>query len=98
MRCERPHEGVLEYRLDRGVWLYGALRASWIGRSSRILVKRLSCPGIRVRYTIKWSLDLMFPREIEQLVTLRDVEGMEKLGATLGAMRGAAQSAGDAAS
>ena len=31
------------------------------------------------------------PREIEQLVPLRDVEGMEKLGATLRTMRAAAE-------
>jgi len=47
---------------------------------------------------IKWSLDLLFPRGIEQLVTLRDVERLEKLGATLRAMRGAALPVGGAVS
>ena len=51
-----------------------------------------------VRVAIKWSLDLLFPRDIEQLVTLRDVERMEKLGTTLRAMRGAALPIGGAAS
>jgi NADH dehydrogenase len=48
-------------------------------------------PGVskKARVAIKWSLDLLFPREIEQLVTLRDVEQIEKLGATLRAVRGA---------
>jgi hypothetical protein len=46
-------------------------------------------PGIskKLRVAIKWSLDLLFPREIGQLVTLRDVERMEQFGATLRAMR-----------
>ena len=39
-------------------------------------------------------LHLLFPREIEQLVTLRDVEDIEKLGATLRAMRKAAEPVG----
>ena len=41
---------------------------------------------------------LLFPRDIEQLVTLRDVEGIEKLGAKLRTMRAAAESVERAAS
>jgi len=70
--------------------------AWWLWRA--VYLSKLPELSKKVRVAIKWSLDLMFPREIEQLVTLRDVEGMEKLGATLRAMRGAAQSAGGAAS
>jgi NADH:quinone reductase (non-electrogenic) len=70
--------------------------AWWLWRA--VYLSKLPEISKKVRVAIKWSLDLMFPREIEQLVTLRDVEGMEKLGATLRAMRGAAQSAGGAAS
>jgi NADH dehydrogenase len=45
----------------------------------------------KARVAIKWSLDLLFPREIEQLVTLRDVEQIERIGGMLRAMRGAAE-------
>src|SRR5262249_20051718 len=53
MRYERLHEGVPGYRPGRGAWLYGALRASRIGRRPRILVKRSSCPRNRARYTVR---------------------------------------------
>ena len=45
----------------------------------------------KVKVAIKWSFDLLFPLDIEQLVTLRDVEGIAKLGATLRTMRAAAE-------
>jgi NADH dehydrogenase len=63
--------------------------AWWLWRS----VYLAKLPGIskKLRVTIKWSFDLLFAREIEQLVTLRDVEHVERLGATLRAMRGVAQ-------
>ena len=48
MHSQRPHEGVPEYPPGRGAGLYGALRASRIGR---VLVCSLFCPGNRVRYT-----------------------------------------------
>jgi NADH dehydrogenase len=62
--------------------------AWWLWRS--VYLSKL--PGIskKVRVAIKWSLDLLFPREIEQLVTLRDVEQVERIGAMLRAMRDAA--------
>ena len=55
-------------------------------------------PGFskKARVAIKWSLDLLFPREIEQLVTLRDVEQVERIGAMLRAMRTAAATSADA--
>jgi NADH dehydrogenase len=63
--------------------------AWWLWRS--VYLSKL--PGIskKARVAIRWSFDLLFPREIEQLVTLRDVEQIERLGATLRAMRGAAE-------
>jgi hypothetical protein len=64
--------------------------AWWLWRG--IYLSKLPEHSKKVRVAIKWSFDLLFPRQIEQLVTLRDVEGMEKLGATLRAMRGAAES------
>ena len=69
--------------------------AWWLWRS--VYLSKL--PGVtkKARVAIKWSLDLLFPREIEQLVTLRDVEQIEKLDATLRATRGAAEPAGGAA-
>jgi NADH:ubiquinone reductase (H+-translocating) len=70
--------------------------AWWLWRA--VYLSKLPGLSKKLRVAIKWSLDLLFPREIGQLVTLRDVEGMEKLGATLRAMRGVAESAGGAAS
>ena len=61
--------------------------AWWLWRG--VYLSKLPARSKKLRVAIKWAFDLLFPREIEQLVTLRDVEGMEKLGATLRAMRGA---------
>jgi NADH dehydrogenase len=46
-------------------------------------------PGIikKLRVAISWSLDLLFAREIEQLVTIRDVERIEALSVMLRKMR-----------
>jgi NADH dehydrogenase len=68
--------------------------AWWLWRG--VYLSKLPELSKKVRVAIKWSLDLLFPREIEQLVTLRDVEEMEKLGATLRAMREVSESAGSA--
>jgi NADH dehydrogenase len=68
--------------------------AWWLWRG--VYLSKLPELSKKVRVAIKWSLDLLFPREIEQLVTLRDVEEMEKLGATLRAMRGVSESVGSA--
>ena len=62
-----------------------------------VYLMKLPSHAKKLRVAIKWSFDLLFPREIEQLVTLRDVEGMEKLGGTLRAMRGVAESVDRAA-
>jgi NADH dehydrogenase len=59
--------------------------AWWLWRSVYLIkLPRLSK---RVRVAIQWAFDLVFPRDIEQLVTLRDVEGMERLSAALRAKR-----------
>jgi len=67
--------------------------AWWLWRS--VYLSKL--PGIskKARVAIKWSLDLLFPREIEQLVTLRDIEQIERIGAMLRAMRTAAATTDD---
>jgi NADH:ubiquinone reductase (H+-translocating) len=46
-------------------------------------------PGIvkKLRVAISWALDLLFAREIEQLVTVRDVERIEALSVMLRTMR-----------
>ncbi len=46
-------------------------------------------PGIekKLRVAMSWSLDLLFAREIEQLVTVRDIERMGALSAMLRTMR-----------
>ncbi len=46
-------------------------------------------PGIvkKLRVALSWSLDLLFAREIEQFMTVRDVERMETLSARLRAER-----------
>ncbi|HXJ33978.1 MAG TPA: NAD(P)/FAD-dependent oxidoreductase [Candidatus Eisenbacteria bacterium] len=62
--------------------------AWWLWRG--VYLSKLPETSKMVRVAIQWSLDLLFPRDIEQLVTLRDVERVEELGATLRAMREAA--------
>jgi NADH dehydrogenase len=63
---------------------FSGFLAWWLWRG--VYLSKL--PGIskKVTVAVKWSLDLLFPREIGQLVTLRDVEEMEKLAARLHAM------------
>jgi NADH dehydrogenase len=75
---------------------FSGFAAWWLWRA--VYLGKLPGLSKKLRVAIKWSLDLLFPREIEQLVTLRDVEGMEKLAATLRAMRVVAEPVGGAAS
>ena len=53
------------------------------------LVYLSKLPGLakKLRVAMSWSLDLLFAREIEQFVTVRDVERMEALSARLRTMR-----------
>ena len=64
--------------------------AWWLWRT--VYLAKLPGFSKKLRVAIKWSSELLFPREIEQLVTLRDVERIEKLGARFRAMRGGAAS------
>ena len=70
--------------------------AWWLWRT--IYLAKLPGFSKKLRVAIKWSSELLFPREIEQLVTLQDVERMEKLGTTLRARRDKAEPAGEGAS
>jgi len=56
-------------------------------------------PGMmkKLRVAISWSLDLIFAREIEQLLTMRDVEKVEKLSMSLRSTREALEKATAAA-
>jgi NADH dehydrogenase len=67
--------------------------AWWLWRTVYLI--KLPDFSKKLRVAIKWSLDLLFPREIEQLVTFRDLERMERLSATLRAMRKAGASEKD---
>lgn len=60
--------------------------AWWLWRT--VYLAKLPGFSKKLRVAMRWSSELLFPREIEQLVTLRDVERMEKLGAALRAKRG----------
>jgi NADH dehydrogenase len=64
---------------------FSGFLAWWLWRS--IYLSKL--PGIvkKLRVAVSWSLDLLFAREIEQFVTLRDVERMETFSVMLRTMR-----------
>jgi len=53
---------------------FSGLTAWWLWRT--IYLAKL--PGLlkKVRVTMSWTLDLLFGRDIEQIVTLRDVEAL----------------------
>ena len=74
---------------------FSGFAAWWLWRG--VYLSKLPQLSKKVRVAIKWSLDLLLPRDIEQLLTLRDVDGMEKLAATLRAMRDVGESDGRAA-
>ena len=65
--------------------------AWWLWRT----VYLIKLPGIvkKLRVMISWSLDLLFAREIEQFVTVRDVERIKKLSMMLRETRQAQESA-----
>lgn len=75
---------------------FSGFAAWWLWRT--IYLAKLPGFSKKLRVAIKWSSELLFPREIEQLVTLQDVERMEKLGTILRARRGKAGPAGEGAS
>ena len=51
-------------------------------------------PGVakKVRVAIQWTLDLLFSRQIEQFLTLKDLEQIEQLAVLVRASRGDANS------
>lgn len=71
------HAGVAQIL---GIRFSGFL-AWWLWRS----VYLAKLPGIskRIRVAIQWTLDLLFPRQIEQFVTLKDIDQIEQLAAQL---------------
>ncbi len=69
--------------------------AWWLWRG--VYLSKLPETSKRLRVAITWALDLLLPRAIEQLVTLRDVEEIEKLGATLRERRTAVEKVADPA-
>jgi NADH dehydrogenase len=56
---------------------FSGFTAWWLWRS----VYLVKLPGIvkKVRVAIQWTLDLMFPRQIEQFLTPRDLEQIERM-------------------
>jgi NADH dehydrogenase len=53
--------------------------AWWLWRS--VYLAKLPGIGKKVRVAIQWTLDLLFSRQIEQFLTLKDVEKIEQLAA-----------------
>jgi NADH dehydrogenase len=82
------HTGVAEVFGMR----FSGFVAWWLWRS----VYLAKLPGIakKLRVAISWSLDLLFAREIEQLLTLQDIEQVERLSVMLRTMREAREPAG----
>ncbi|MBC7834284.1 MAG: NAD(P)/FAD-dependent oxidoreductase [Phycisphaerales bacterium] len=68
---------------------FSGLAAWWLWRT--VYLAKLPGFSKKLRVAIKWSLELLFPREIEQLVTFRDLDRVEKLGALLRATRSEAE-------
>jgi hypothetical protein len=51
--------------------------AWWLWRS--VYLAKLPGTLKKIRVAIQWTLDLMFPRQIEQFLTPRDVEQIERM-------------------
>jgi NADH dehydrogenase len=64
---------------------FSGFAAWWLWRS----VYLAKLPGIakKIRVAIQWTLDLLFARQIEQLLTVRDIDQIEQLAAQLRATR-----------
>lgn len=56
---------------------FSGFAAWWLWRS----VYLLKLPGLakKVRVAIQWTLDLIFPRQVEQLITMKALDQVEKL-------------------
>ena len=58
---------------------FSGFAAWWLWRS--VYLAKLPGFGKKVRVAIQWTLDLLFSRQIEQFLTLKDVEQIEHLAA-----------------
>ena len=59
-----------------------------------VYLAKLPAVAKKLRVAISWSFDLLFSRDIEQVVTMRDVERLEKLSVLVRAMRQASHGSG----
>jgi len=55
--------------------------AWWLWRS--VYLAKLPGFAKKVRVAIQWSLDLLFARQVEQFLTLKDIEQVEQLAAQI---------------
>jgi NADH dehydrogenase len=69
---------------------FSGFMAWWLWRS--VYLAKLPGFGKKVRVAIQWTLDLLFSRQIEQFLTLKDVEQIEQLAAQVRASRAEAKS------
>jgi NADH dehydrogenase len=70
--------------------MFSGFMAWWFWRS--VYLAKLPGIGKKVRVAIQWTLDLLFSRQIEQFLTLKDVEQIEQLAAQVRASRAEAKS------
>lgn len=64
---------------------FSGFAAWWLWRS--VYLSKLPGLAKKARVTIQWTLDLLFPRQVEQLLTLRAVKQIERLAAQVDADR-----------
>ncbi len=64
---------------------FSGFAAWWLWRS--VYLSKLPGLAKKVRVAIQWTLDLLLPRQIEQLLTLKALEQIERLASEVGAGR-----------
>jgi NADH:ubiquinone reductase (H+-translocating) len=64
---------------------FSGFAAWWLWRS--VYLAKLPGFGKKVRVAIQWTLDILFSRQIEQFLTLKDLEQIEQLAAQVRASR-----------
>jgi NADH dehydrogenase len=64
---------------------FSGFTAWWLWRS--VYLAKLPGFAKKVRVAIQWTLDLLFSRQIEQFLTLKDLEQIEHLAAQVRASR-----------
>lgn len=69
---------------------FSGFLASWLWRS--VYLTKLPGFGKKVRVAIQWTLDVLFSRQVEQFLTLKDLEQIEQLAAQLRRSRSTADS------